>query len=414
VGLASLALLFVLGGISYIVGSRVRLLPGPIVAILAGAVVGVGGLFGGNLFWSSDSVLPPEPFNTFRVLGTMLLMWGAGAELQIEQLRRGRQLLRAASVGLTGAVLSAAVAWQLLELGILGNFADHERLALELLAAASAVPVLIAIVQEMGQLRHPRTSTALLAALIVDLLLVAIIPLVRGMVGEASTSGLVEPPWAPFVKTCVYLAAMLAIAEGPWRTYLQRAGRRFRASSSRREARLAVGFGVLIAVVSAAQSIGIDPLPAAFGWGIASKPVYFPDAATGENPFDLTMFPFIASYFVLAGSMLDLRLVSIQGVVFGLAMIVTKILGGAVAGREGLRVGTLLVPRGAVDLVLALNFFASGVLSSAGYAMALTMITVTTLIGSVLMQWAYRGASQGEREPGLANQVVGRDQPAQV
>jgi Kef-type K+ transport system membrane component KefB len=400
---ASLALLFILGGMSYVVGSRVRLLPSPIIAIGAGALVGVGGLFSHNLLWSGDSPIPPEPFNTFRVLGAALLMWGAGAELQTQQLRRGRDLLRAASVGLVGAGLSALFARELLERGALGSFEPHERLALELLAAASAVPVLIAIVQEMGQLRHPRTSTALVAALIVDLLLVAMIPLVRGMMGDASVAEQAAPPWVPFAKTSTYLAIMLVIAEGPWRGYLQRAGLRFRASSSRREARLAVGFGVLIGVVSAAQAVGIDILPAAFGWGIASKPVYFPDTETGDNPFELTMFPFEASYFVLAGSMLDLRLVSLQGVVFGLAMIVTKVVGGAVAGREGLRVGTMLVPRGAVDLVLALAFFSSGILSSTGYALALTMIAVTTLGGSFLMQWVYRGERVAQSESAQAS-----------
>jgi hypothetical protein len=60
-----------------------------------------------------------------------------------------------------------------------------------------------------------------------------------------------------------------------------------------------------------------------------------------------------------------------------------------VRGADGLRVGGLLVPRGAVDLVLAVGLLSAGVLSPAGYALATTMIVTTTIVGAAAARLAF-------------------------
>ncbi|HZR99847.1 MAG TPA: cation:proton antiporter [Chloroflexota bacterium] len=383
--LGPLALLLALGGLSYIVAARVVLVPGPLVALALGAVVGVGSPLGANLLWPGEQVLPPEPLLSFRAMGAVLLMWGAGVELEVAALRPGRQLFRAMAVGLGGAACSALLALGLLRLGLLGAFAPREQLGLALLSAASAIPVLLAVVRSLGRLHHPLTRTALVAALLVDLVLIALIPLINAEHAEVS-------PLAHLAKTLVYLGAMIALAEGPAREHLRRWGRAARRHVSRQSALIALGFGITLGVVSLAGQLGVELLPAALGWGIGSRPLFFPDAAEEHNPFFEAFFPFEASYFALAGAMLDLRLVSWEGALFAGAAIVGKVAGGLLGGRDGLRVGTLLVPRGAVDLVLAVNLLVNGVLSPAGYALAVTMIAITTLGGALLARLAFEGA----------------------
>jgi hypothetical protein len=87
-------------------------------------------------------------------------------------------------------------------------------------------------------------------------------------------------------------------------------------------------------------------------------------------------------------------------VLFGLVAIAGKVAGGSVRGAEGLRLGVLLVPRGAVDLVLAVALLANGVLSTSGYALAVTMIAITTVGGALLARLAFEtpGVEPG-REP---------------
>src|SRR5262249_53913699 len=81
-----------------------------------------------------------------------------------------------------------------------------------------------------------------------------------------------------------------------------------------------------------------------------------------------------------------------------------------VRGSEGLRMGVLLVPRGAVDLVLAVTLLANGVLSTSGYALAVTMIAVTTVGGALLARLAFQGAPAApEREPERLSLRLGRD-----
>src|SRR5262245_4473595 len=159
----SLALLLVIGGASYVLGHRLRVVPGPLIALVVGALLGYGSPLGANLFWSTDQVLPPEPLNSFRTVGAILLLWGAGVELEVGMLRQGRRLLGAAAVGLGGAVCSAGLTWVLLEQGLLGTFPLTERYGIALLSGASAIPVLVAVAQSIGQLHHPRTRTALAA-----------------------------------------------------------------------------------------------------------------------------------------------------------------------------------------------------------------------------------------------------------
>ncbi|HLH27181.1 MAG TPA: cation:proton antiporter [Chloroflexota bacterium] len=382
--LASLALLLALGGLSYLVAARVAVVPGPLVALALGALIGAGSPFGANLLWPSNQVLPPEPLLSFRALGAVLLMWGAGVELEVAALRPGRPLVQAIVVGLGGALCSALFTLGLLTLGLLGSFAPREQFGIALLSAASAIPVLLAVVQSLGRLHHPLTRTAIVAALLVDLVLIALIPLVNA-------EHAAEPPLVHLAKTIIYLAAMIALAEGPMREHLRCWGRRARRNVGRPAAFIALGFGLTLGVVSLADQLGVELLPAALGWGIGSRPLFFPDAADQPNPFFETFFPFEASYFALAGAMLDLRLVSWEGVLLAATAIVGKLAGGLLGGREGLRVGTLLVPRGAVDLVLAVNLLVNGVLSPAGYALAATMIAVTTLGGALLARLAFAG-----------------------
>jgi Kef-type K+ transport system membrane component KefB len=385
----SLALLLIAGGASYVLAYRLRVVPGPLVALVLGALVGHGGVVGHNLLWAGDAPLPPEPLHTFRVMGAVLLMWGAGIELEVAMLRQGRQLLGAAGVGLGGAALSAGFTWALLEWGLLGTFAPRERLGLVLLSAASAIPVLLAVVQSLGQLRHPLTREALMAALLVDLILIALIPLAT--VEHAHGDAL-----AHFAKTLVYLVGMIALAEGPLRPVLRRLGLLLWGSSPRQPVVVAIGFGLTLGVVGLAEQVGVEPLPAALGWGIGSKPLFFPDGEDKTNPFFEVFFPFEAAYFALAGAMVDLRLLSPAGVLFAAVAIAAKVLGGLPWGGRGLRLGTLLVPRGAVDLVLAVNLLARGVLSVEGYALAVSMIALTTTAGALLARVAFAGAL---REP---------------
>ncbi|MBX5492165.1 MAG: cation:proton antiporter [Chloroflexi bacterium] len=383
----SLALLLIAGGLSYVLAHRLRVVPGPLVALVLGALVGHGGLFGHNLLWSSESLLPPEPLQTFRVMGAVLLMWGAGIELEVAMLRQGRKLLGAAGAGLGGALLSGTFTWALLEWGLLGTFAPRERFGLILLSAASAIPVLLAVVQSLGQLRHPLTRQALTAALLVDLTLIALIPLVTAEHPHGD-------PLAHFAKTLVYLAGMIALAEGPLRPLLRRLGLLLWGSSPRQPVVVAIGFGLTLGVVGLAEQLGVEPLPAALGWGIGSKPLFFPNGDDKLNPFFDVFFPFEAAYFALAGAMLDLRLVSPGGLLFACVAIAGKVLGGLPSGRDGLRLGTLLIPRGAVDLVLAVNLLARGVLSVEGYALAVTMIALTTIAGALLARVAFAGTLQ--------------------
>jgi Kef-type K+ transport system membrane component KefB len=322
-------------------------------------------------------------------MGAILLMWGAGVELEVGMLREGRRLLSAAAVGLGGAACSAGLTWVLLEQGLLGTFPLTERYGIALLSAASAIPVLIAVAQSVGQLHHPRTRTALAAALFVDLAIIAMIPAV-------SAEQAAEPPLMHLAKTVGYLALMIVLAEGPWRDALRSAGRAIWGSSPRKPVVIALGFGVTLGWVALMQQLGLDLVPAALGWGIGSKPLLFPRAEDGVTPFFDALFPFETSYFALAGAMLDPRLLTWGGVLFGLAAIACKIAGGSVRGVEGLRLGVLLVPRGAVDLVLAVTLLVNGTLSMSGYALAVTLIAITTVGGALLARLAFLGAPERE------------------
>src|SRR5262249_4469149 len=154
---------------------------------------------------------------------------------------------------------------------LLGTFPLAERYGIALLSAASAIPVLIAVAQSVGQLHHPRTQTAL-AALFVDLAIIAVIPAV-------SAQQAAEPPLMHLAKTVGYLALMIVLAEGPWRDALRSAGRAIWGSSPRRPVIIALGFGVTLGWVALMQQVGLDLVPAALGWGIGSKPLFFPQAA---------------------------------------------------------------------------------------------------------------------------------------
>ncbi len=93
--LRRLALLLARGGLSYVLAFRLMGVPGPLIALVMGALVSYGSPFGSNLPWPGGEILPPEPLHSFRALGAILLMWGAGIELEAAMLWQGRRLLGA-------------------------------------------------------------------------------------------------------------------------------------------------------------------------------------------------------------------------------------------------------------------------------------------------------------------------------
>ena len=383
-------------------------LPRVLGELLVGVVLGNLALVGFNLF---EPIKADIIIRFLADLGVVILLFQIGLESNVQKmLQVGPRAFLVACIGVIAPfLLGTLVVGPLL----LPKLPFRTHLFLGAILTATSVGITARVLLHLGNLQTPEAQIILAAAVIDDVLGLAILAVVKAVVevGDASLIGIgwITCEACLFLGGAIYLGQLLAPTLGQVLSRINPGiGMKFT---------LAVCFGLSLAYL--AGHIGLAPIVGAFAAGLVLEPVHFQhfahptivneisesvrecrleareavshllDHLSHSHVEDLIGplgYFFIPIFFVLTGMQVRLEtLFSLPVLLLALAVTVvaflSKLMAGLVAGRVSKSiVGWGMVPRGEVGLIFAATGKALGVVSDEIFSMVVMVIMLTTLL----------------------------------
>ncbi len=346
-------------------------------------------IFGGQLLTSEVS---HETINQLSEVGVIFLMFVAGLEVDLAELMGTRRV--AILTGVLGVVapliLGAAAAAAF-------GFPLAQSLFVGLILTATSVSISAQTLMELGVLRSREGLALLGAAVVDDVLVIAVLSLF--LVLGAGASGALANPLADlalvFGRMALYFA--LAIAAGllvlpRLADVVQRLGIS--------EGVLAFALVTMLLFAWSAEVVGqLAAITGAFLAGLMlGRTRHRREIERGMHTLSYAFF--VPLFLVSIGLQADARSLGGAGFLFAIVLAVVAVaskiigcgLGARLAGMswpEALRVGVGMVSRGEVGLIVATVGLQRGLIDSAMFAAVVLVVLASTVVTPPLLRWAF-------------------------
>mgnify|MGYP001183670366 CR=1 FL=1 len=324
-------------------------------------------------------------------LGVIFLMFTAGLEVQVDDLRKaGRPSVWAGVLGVAAPLILGSLA--LIPFG----FDQEAALFLGIVMAATSVSISAQTLIELRRLRSPEGLTLLGAAVADDVLAIAVLSAFTALV-TGGVGGLGGLAWT-LGRMGLFLVGAFAL--GTWLLP--------RAVDWVEERQWAISQPVLSLVVVMVLTFawasefvgGVAAITGAFIAGIALARSSLKGKI--ERGMHVLAYAFFVPVFLVGiGLQADARALSAED--YGLTVwliavaFATKLLGaglgarfGGLPARSAWRVGLGMISRGEVGLIVASVGVANGLLSPAAFTGVVLMVLATTIATPPLLRWAFR------------------------
>lgn len=369
--------------------------PLAVVQIMAGVLLGPT-LFGRLAPEAHAALFSPwvlNALNGLSNLGVALYVFCSGLHLDTAGLRdNARRLgpMAAGSMGLPlllglGAGFGIAALWP----GAMGPRADAVGFAtaIAICVAVTALPVLAAILREMGLIAGRLGQTALALAALNDMALwlaiAALLALAKGSVGHSVAVSAMAIAWT---------AAMALLV----RPLLARLAARTLAE----ETVLALALGTAFASAAVAEAIDLGLIIGAFGAGVAMPAAWRATLLGRVEP--LTAAVLLPFFFVSTG--LRALIDPSSGAFLGMLALVTvatvlgKVAGTAIPARaageswrDALALGALMQTKGLMEVVVLAVLLDAGLIAPSIFSALVAMAVLCTLATAPLVRLALAG-----------------------
>jgi len=330
-------------------------------------------------------------------IGVIMLMFIAGLETDLAKMRK---VGLAAAGGAVGGVIFPFAAGA--GLGLAFGYGLFESLFMGTVLTATSVSISAQTLMELGHLRSKEGTTILGAAIIDDVLgIIALSVMVA--ITASGTPG--APRSIPVIIANMFLFFVLSITLGSLllEGIVSFVEKRVRAS----EALFAAALVIIFVYSYAAQALGrVATITGAYIAGVLFSRTSVHRSI--ERQVGALTYGFLAPiFFVSIGLEADVHLLSPSDVLFAVvitaAAILTKQFGSALgtlaarfSWRESIRVGTGMVSRGEVALIVASIGFGAGIIEEDVLAVMIIMTLVTTIATPVMLRYVFRGAARAE------------------
>jgi len=320
-------------------------------------------------------------------VGVLLLMFVAGLELHLSDLRHNSKA--SALAGTLGVIVPVGLGWGV---GRLFGMGGEAALFLGLVLGATSVSISAQTLMELKVLRS-RVGMGLLGAAVFDDILVILL-LSTFLALLSSSNGLISVLWI-FVRMIVFLG--LSAAFGQW--VLPHAVRRV-AALPISQGVLTLSLIVIFAYSIAAEVVGgMAGITGAFLAGLMFS--RSPEKERLERGMHALAYGlFVPLFFANIGLSVDIHQIGwdtlslMVGVI--LAAVVGKLIGASVGARlagfswrEAVQLGTGMISRGEVGLILASVGVQQGLFSPDIFSVIVGMVLVSTLITPPALRWLF-------------------------
>ncbi len=377
-------------GLPYVVWSRPSVrkhIPLVVIQILAGVALGPS-MLGGLAPELWGQLFPPASMEHLTSLSWMAVLFFAfltGVHFDLAEIRGSSEgfAVTALASALIPSLLGLAAGWWLADAEPAGVGPEGSRLTfafgLGVAAGVTALPVLGAILQEMGLTRSRLGVMALGCAAINDLVLWVLVAGVLALAHGGSAIGLLG-----VVGGAVAYAVVMGLLGRPMLTRLLE---RTAPDGRVHRGQAVVLVTLLLLSAMATEMIGIHSVIGAFAFGAILPKQVAQDILAKFEPFvTLILLPF---FFISVGLQTDFDLTSEAVVVIFLVMTATssagKLLGTALVARfygtswrEALALGSFMQCKGLMEIVVLTVLLEAGLISGAAFSAMILGAVATT------------------------------------
>lgn len=363
--------------------------PAVLGKLLAGIVLGPA-----LLGW----VQPDEFISHFAEIGVLLLMFIAGLETDLVQLRKDWKAAFTVAIG--GIILPFIGGYAV---GAALGMSNSEALFVGLLLCATSVSISVQTLKEMDQLSSREGTTILGAAVVDDVVVVVMLAVMMSLLGAGDSVSI------PLLIGKKVFFFVIVIAASIWLIPpFMKLIARFKITE-------AVMSAALIACFSFsyfAEMMGVAGIIGAFAAGIAISQTTFQHQVESKvEPIAYSLF--VPVFFVSIGLNITFKGLGNEVgfiVVLSLVAILTKLLGAGAGARlsgfnnhSSLAIGAGMISRGEVALIIAASGLQSGLLLPEYFTSIVLVVIVTTLVTPPVLKLVFPNKQDEQGSKGTAN-----------
>ncbi len=327
-------------------------------------------------------------------VGVVLLMFIAGLETDLRQMRRVGRV--AAAAGVAGVVVPLLMG---LAVTLPFGFGLQKSAFMGIVLTATSVSITVQTLIELRQL-DSKEGTTLLGAAVVDDVIALVVLSVFVAVSLAGGGGLAGVG-VVLLRMAVFFVGAILLGRF-FRTAL---GRAERAPVS--EALLAATLiAVLVYSWSAEALGGVAAITGAYLAGVlVARAGYRQEVEHRLKAFTYALL--VPIFFVSIGLQTNARALAAQDIPLALLVVLAAVVGKVVGsgagarlagftGPEALRIGVGMISRGEVGLIIAAIGLQTGLLDERGFAITVIMVLATTVIAPPLLRAVFPAAPSSE------------------
>ena len=358
--------------------------------LLAGMIIGPFAL-GAFLVYNGESILKlDDEIRILGEIGAIVILFMAGLEMTPREfLRGGKASLTVGTMGVVVPFFAGLVAFQMFGFDVLQSMLIATALT------ATSIAISVQVLSEFGKIKSKEARLIIGAAIVDDILAIAVLSVVTSLVG--SDSGIADIDIFEIIITIFQVLAFFAIMLLASVFLIPRivTPRLWKAKGSVEGIATASFFGA----AALAGSIGLSPIVGAFAVGMALSTTKVFEKV--EHFIEKVGLIFAPLFFAIIGAQVDLRDVNLEilmlsGVIIVIA-VVTKLFGCGIPAwlflkdrNKGMLVGIGMISRGEVGLIVAGVGVTSGILTSSVYSTIIIMVIATTIITPIWLKIEYR------------------------
>lgn len=375
--------------------NKVRL-PSVLGELLAGIIIGPFALGSIPIFDGKPLVILNETVRQIGELAGVVILFIAGLEITPREFLRGGAA--SFTIGALGVIVPFFLGYYVFTIFGLEGL---QSILIATALTATSVAITVRVLTELGKMQTKEAKIILGAAIVDDILAIAVLSVVLTMVQTGNMDPNIFDIMFLILKILGIFAALLigTIIIIP---RIVNSERLWKARGSVEGIVTASFFGA--SAISAA--VGLSPIVGAFSVGMAVASTKIIKRV--EDYVDKLEIIFAPLFFAIIGAQVNLTGINLD-VLFLSAIIIVVAIFSKLAGcglpalvflrnrSKAMKVGIGMISRGEVGLIVAGIGVTSGALSSNIYTTVIIMVAITTLITPVWLKKAY------SKEPPVAN-----------
>jgi len=357
--------------------------------LLAGIIVGPFALGGLPLFYGQPLVVLDETIKHIGELSAIVILFIAGLEITPREFLKGG--IASFTVGALGVIVPFFAGFVVFSMYGLNAL---ETLLIATALTATSIAISIQVLSELGKMQSKEARLILGAAIVDDILAIAVLSVVITMVQTGNTTPDIVEIVFLILKILILFAALLIGSifivpkilhrETLWKSQGSIEG---------------ITTAMFFTTAGIAAYIGLSLIVEAFTTGMAvASTKLIKQIEEYSHKLQLIFAPL---FFAIIGAQVDLRGINlnvllITGIIVALAVII-KLIGCGLPSMiflkdktKSMRVGIGMISRGEVGLIVAGVVVSSGVLSSDIYTSIIIMVATTTIITPIWLKKIYQ------------------------